>query len=473
MVRFHGELDPMSPGSDMETTLEEEGEMEEISYRDLKKRMWKDRLRMQKFKGDREAAAAAAGKEILGDDGDEESASEKQVEASRRKKMARSQDAVLKYMVKIMEVCKGQGFVYGIVPEKGKPVTGSSESLREWWKEKVKFEKNAPAAIAEYLPKLVGLVEDTNFSGDPNSSFIYLLQDLQDTTLGSLMSALMQHCLPPQRKFPLEKGLAPPWWPTGTELWWGDQGMAQEHGPPPYKKPHDLKKAWKISVLAGILKHMSPDLDRMKRLVKQSKSLQNKMSAKDTTTWSKIVTREEDLIKLAQKALRLDPGPELEEEEEEEEEASSLTHDKRKCTFEREIATEIIPLYACQNLQCPQSDPGFGFPDKSSRTEHQQICPHRDDHNLDFGKNYVVPSLITEGEGGIDTGQFPDWINEDIQRIFHEYNGQFVNGGAGNFLTDNMTEQQFRYDPPMPSDEASTSGSTSVWDLAYDDIDRD
>nr|GMD01505.1 putative ETHYLENE INSENSITIVE 3-like 4 protein [Ipomoea batatas] len=404
--------------------------MEEIlSYRDLKKRMRKDQIHMQKLKDERAAAAAAGKEEILRDD-EESATSEKQLEASRRKKTARSQDAVLKYMVKIMEVCKGQGFVYGIVPENGNPVIGSSDSLREWWKDKVKFVKNAPEAIAEYLPKLVGLVED------PNSSVIYLLQDLQDTTLGSLMSALMQHCLPPQRKFPLEKGLAPPWWPTGRELWWGDQGLAQQHGPPPYKKPHGLKKAWKISVLAAIVKHMSPDLDRMRRLVKQSKSLQNKMSAKDTTTWSKI--------------------------------------DKRKCTFEREIATEIV-LYACQNLQCPQSGLGFGFLDKISRTEHEQICPHRD-QNLDFGENYV-PSFITEGY--IDTGQLislPDGINEDIQRIFDEYNAQFVNGGAGNYgnlFSDNLTEQQFSYDPTMAGDEGSTSGSTSVWDLAYDDIDRD
>nr|GMC95387.1 putative ETHYLENE INSENSITIVE 3-like 4 protein [Ipomoea batatas] len=290
MVNFHGELDPLSPEEEME---------EIISYRDLKKRMRKDQIHMQKLK----------------DEHDEESAtSEKQLEASRRKKTARSQDAVLKYMVKIMEVCKGQGFVYGIVPENGNPVIGSSDSLREWWKDKVKFVKNAPDAIAEYLPKL------------------------------------------------------------------GDQ-------------------------------------------------------------------------------------------EQEKEDASFL--DKKKCTFEREIATEIV-LYACQNLQCPQSGLGFGFPDKTSRTEHEQICPHRD-QNLDFGENYV-PSLITEGDIDIDTGQLPDWINEDIQRIFHEYNVQFVNGGAGNYgnlFSDNLTEQQFRYDTTVVGEEASTSGSTSVWDLAYDDIDPD
>lgn len=51
-----------------------------------------------------------------------------------------------------MEVCKVRGFVYGIIPEKGKPVSGSSDNIREaWWKEKVKFDKNgAAAAIAKY-----------------------------------------------------------------------------------------------------------------------------------------------------------------------------------------------------------------------------------------------------------------------------------------------------------------------------------
>ncbi|KAJ6414377.1 hypothetical protein OIU84_003385 [Salix udensis] len=39
---------------------------------------------------------------------------------ARRKKMARAQDGILKYMLKLMEVCKARGFVYGIIPEKGK-----------------------------------------------------------------------------------------------------------------------------------------------------------------------------------------------------------------------------------------------------------------------------------------------------------------------------------------------------------------
>ncbi|KAJ1378978.1 Ethylene insensitive 3 [Sesbania bispinosa] len=32
----------------------------------------------------------------------------------------------------------------------GKPVTGASDNLREWWKDKVRFDRNGPAAIAKY-----------------------------------------------------------------------------------------------------------------------------------------------------------------------------------------------------------------------------------------------------------------------------------------------------------------------------------
>uniref|UniRef100_I1PS56 Ethylene insensitive 3-like DNA-binding domain-containing protein n=1 Tax=Oryza glaberrima TaxID=4538 RepID=I1PS56_ORYGL len=52
-------------------------------------------------------------------------------------------------MLKMMEVCNAQGFVYGIIPEKGKPVSSASDNLRSWWKEKVRFDRNSPAAIAK------------------------------------------------------------------------------------------------------------------------------------------------------------------------------------------------------------------------------------------------------------------------------------------------------------------------------------
>ncbi|KAL2240225.1 UNVERIFIED_CONTAM: putative ETHYLENE INSENSITIVE 3-like 4 protein [Sesamum indicum] len=329
MVDFHGEIGPPSPTSSVE--LQDVSEDEGISYDDLKQRMWKDRMRMQKLKAKRDVDVPPSAAKL---------------EQSRRKKMSRAQDAILKYMVKIMEVCNAQGFVYGIVSEKGKPVTGSSDSLREWWKEKVRFDQHAPAAIAAFLPKIVeeaAAAAAADFELDP-TSYMHLLEELQDTTLGSLLSALMQHCVPPQRRFPLERGLPPPWWPKGNELWWGDQGLAHEHGPPPYRKPHDLKKAWKVTVLAAVIKHMAPNLSRMRRVVSQSKTLQDKMTARDTATWSKVVNQEEVLLKLTEKALRI-----TEENEDDQQKTGGQTEsnligsgEKRKCSFDPETTDNDV-----------------------------------------------------------------------------------------------------------------------------------
>ncbi|KAL9160858.1 hypothetical protein ABFS82_08G227900 [Erythranthe guttata] len=310
MVQLDGEFEqPIIRAAEL-------NEEEEISYDDLERRMWNDRALMKKFK-------ARPG-------------SQPRVEQSRRKKITRAQDSILRYMVKIMDVCKGQGFVYGILPENGTPLTGSSESLRTWWKDTVVFDKNAPAAIAELLPEIAaaGVLDPV--------SCMHLLQELQDTTLGSILSALLPHCLPPQRTFPLDRGQAPPWWPTGDELWWGQQGVAaREQGPPPYRKPHDLKKAWKVSVLAAIIQHMSPDLDRMRGFVTKSKILQHNMTTKDTATWSKVVNQEEALSIVSKRSLKIpEEIPEEEEEERllvanhEKPDLYSSSNDKRKCAFD-------------------------------------------------------------------------------------------------------------------------------------------
>lgn len=236
--------------------------------------------------------------------------------------------------------------------------------------------------------------------------------------------------------------------------------VSLEQGPPPYKKPHDLKKAWKVTVLAGIIKHMSPDLDRMRDLVKHSKSLQNKMSSKESGTWSKVVNREEDILKLVtQKTQNISL---CDKQGEEEKTTKCNQHvgskEKRKCEFEREASMEIA-LYECPNLRCPKSCLGFGFLDKNSRTEHEKICSFCDGR-----------------------GEYPEWIEEDMQRSLEEYDSHFDNGGFESY-----GGQGLRYDPMMmyvdvnmdqvPAQDEQVSGeevfsslSTSVWDLAYDDV---
>jgi len=181
--------------------------------------------------------------------------------------------------------------VYGIIPDKGKPVSGASDNIRAWWKEKVKFEKNGPAAIEKYESENL-VSADAQGGGIKNQ---HSLMDLQDATLGSLLSSLMQHCNPPQRKYPLEKGTPPPWWPSGKEEWWIALGLPSGQMPP-YKKPHDLKKVWKVGVLTGVIKHMSPNFDKIRNQVRKSKCLQDKMTAKESLIWLGVLQREERLV---------------------------------------------------------------------------------------------------------------------------------------------------------------------------------
>ncbi|KAK8942690.1 ETHYLENE INSENSITIVE 3-like 1 protein [Platanthera zijinensis] len=276
-----GDMGDLPPENFSEFIPNDEGSDEDLDAEELERRIWRDRLRLKRLK----ELQQNKNKEI----GD--STKQRQsLEQARRKKMSRAQDGILKYMLKMMEVCKAQGFVYGIIPEKGKPVSGASDNLRGWWKEKVRFDRNGPAAIAKYLADngIRGPNDDQNSM--PVSPFS--LHELQDTTLGSLLSSLMQHCDPPQRRFPLEKGVPPPWWPTGKEAWWPQLGF-NDHSPPPYKKPHDLKKAWKVGILTAVIKHLSPDIDKIRRLVRQSKCLQDKMTAKESSTWLAVIKQEE------------------------------------------------------------------------------------------------------------------------------------------------------------------------------------
>lgn len=269
---------------------------EEMDVDELEKRMWRDRMRLKRMKElqkEREMGGERGGSERVAGVGTKQH--KQSQEQARRKKMSRAQDGILKYMLKMMEVCQAQGFVYGIIPEKGKPVSGASDNIRAWWKGKVRFDRNGPAAIAKYQA-------DHALPGKPKGNVStaptpHTLQELQDTTLGSLLSALMQHCDPPQRRYPLEKGVPPPWWPSGDEEWWPQLGLPKGQGAPPYKKPHDLKKAWKVGVLTAVIKHMSPDIAKIRKLVRQSKCLQDKMTAKESATWLSVLNQEEGLAR--------------------------------------------------------------------------------------------------------------------------------------------------------------------------------
>ncbi|KAJ7964875.1 Ethylene insensitive 3 family protein [Quillaja saponaria] len=424
-----GEGDGATQQTEPDATVEDDYSDEELDVDELERRMWRDKMRLKRLK-----------EQSKGKEGIDIAKQRQSQEQARRKKMSRAQDGILKYMLKMMEVCKAQGFVYGIIPEKGKPVTGASDNLREWWKDKVRFDRNGPAAIAKYQADnaIPGQNDGCNSIGPTP----HTLQELQDTTLGSLLSALMQHCDPPQRRFPLEKGVPPPWWPSGNEEWWPQIGLPKDQGPPPYKKPHDLKKAWKVGVLTAVIKHMSPDIAKIRKLVRQSKCLQDKMTAKESATWLAIINQEETLAR----ELYPDSCPPLSSaagsgsfvindcsEYDVEGAEDEPNFDVQECKPENlnlsnfgmesmrgrlpvqqspyPIKGEVVPNldfirkrkptndlnmmidhkpYTCEFLQCPYSEVCLGFPDRSSRDNHQLSCPCRNNSADYGGSNFHV-----------------------------------------------------------------------------------
>ncbi|KAL6634607.1 hypothetical protein ACP70R_027278 [Stipagrostis hirtigluma subsp. patula] len=318
------ELEQQQQQQQHDDLSDSESGAESIEISDLKRRMWKDQMLLNKLEG-RAGAFRVAGegpsRPLAAAEGEEEAPEER----CRRKAMLRAQDGVLRHMLKMMEACNARGFVYGVIDEAGEPMSGSSDSLRGWWKDNVSFDRSGPMALIGGGP--------AGESPPGLASCLHRLQDIQDSTLGSVLSALIQHCEPPQRSFPLERGLAPPWWPTGREAWWGSQGEVQaHHGAPPYRKPHDLKKAWKISLLSAVIKHMSPRFDQMRKLVWQSKRLQQRMSAKETETWSKILRQEEVLSRRLKTSLQITPLDDDDDDDSpaEDDGAGRTPQDKRK-----------------------------------------------------------------------------------------------------------------------------------------------
>ncbi|KAG1338245.1 protein ETHYLENE-INSENSITIVE 3-like 1a [Cocos nucifera] len=209
-------------------------------------------------------------------------------EQARRKQMSRAHDKVLDYMLLLMDMGGARGFVYGIIPEKGKPVSGASDNLRGWWKDRVRFDHNGPTAVERF--RLENNIPSCATNASVSSP--QLLMGFQDSTLGSMLSALMQQCQPPQRRFPLDRRVPPPWWPTMEEDWWQHLGMSGDQGPVPYKKPHDLKKAWKAGVLIAVIRNISPNFVLVQQTVHRSRCLQGKMSAKERTIWYTVLRQE-------------------------------------------------------------------------------------------------------------------------------------------------------------------------------------
>ncbi|KAJ6358186.1 hypothetical protein OIU78_005924 [Salix suchowensis] len=363
-----GEMDAV-PEREPGATIEEDYSDEEMDVDELEKRMWRDRMLLKRLK------EQGKNSEVV-----DHAKHRQSQEQARRKKMSRAQDGILKYMLKMMEVCKAQGFVYGIIPEKGKPADHS----------------------------IPGKSEDSG----PAASTPHTLQELQDTTLGSLLSALMQHCDPPQRRFPLEKGVAPPWWPTANEEWWPQLGLPKDQGPPPYKKPHDLKKAWKVSVLTAVIKHMSPDIAKIRKLIAAlpvsaggsgscviSDSSDYDVEGVDDESNFEVEDCKSIDVNLFNMATAAGPRdrfmmpPAAPQIKGELVETSMDFIQKRKQPAGEPHMMVDQKLYRCEHPQCPYNDSGLGFLDITARNNHQMNCPYRTNASQGFGmSNFQINS---------------------------------------------------------------------------------
>ncbi|CAH8383276.1 unnamed protein product [Eruca vesicaria subsp. sativa] len=366
---------------------------EEMEIEELKKKIWKDKQRLKQLK---EMSKNGLGRTSLNQPPDENSS---------KRMMYEAQDVIFKYMSRATERCNAQGFVYGIVFENGKTVTGSSDNLREWWKDKVRFDRNGPAAIEKHQREM-NLSTDGNELEDGECTAQKLLE-MQDTTLGALLSVLMPNCDPPQRRFPFWKEVTPPWWPTGREDWWGDLSLPEDcRGlPPPYKKPHDLKKLWKVGVLIGVIKHMASDINNIATLVRRSRTLQEKMTSREGSLWLAALNKEKAIfVQSQQRPLTfLDENNSFvargtdslfyESADYDVEGSAGSSHHclnqqfpefdsdfnnvyNNKRRFEGDVGMSGTNL-TCENSSCPYSQPQMGFNDRVLRENHQMTCPYK------------------------------------------------------------------------------------------------
>ncbi|CAN8244253.1 unnamed protein product [Cochlearia groenlandica] len=376
--------------SDHFNTLFNDLTNEEIEIEELEKKIWKDKQRLKRIK-EMAKTGLGGGTRLL----------KLEPQGTSKIAMYKAQDGILKYMSKAMELSKAQGFVYGIVLENGKTVTGSSDNLREWWKDRVRFDRNGPSAITTHLNEISSSGLGSDFEGCTADKLL----ELQDTTLGALLSALMPNCKPPQRRYPLEKGVTPPWWPTGKEDWWEQMSLPDDcRGlPPPYKKPHDLKKMWKIGVLIGVIRHMASDINNIPGLVRRSRTLQEKMTSREGALWLEALNREKAIVD--QKCYFSSDAsnilvhgangdadllfPDYSDYDVEEivgshqaghEFDSSLSFGQKRKYEEVNMKTTILhppTMLTCENSLCPYSQPEMGFKDRASRENHQMTCPYK------------------------------------------------------------------------------------------------
>ncbi|RWR73308.1 protein ETHYLENE INSENSITIVE 3-like protein [Cinnamomum micranthum f. kanehirae] len=105
----------------------------------------------------------------------------------------------------------------------------------------------------------------------------------------------MEHYDRPQRNCHFAHEIPPTWWPKGDDEWWNQVGIPSR---PQYRKPHDLKKDWKTTVLIVVIKHLVPGFTKIRNLVCRFKGHQEKMTARESTLWVFVINKVESMWRL-------------------------------------------------------------------------------------------------------------------------------------------------------------------------------
>ncbi|WMV11684.1 hypothetical protein MTR67_005069 [Solanum verrucosum] len=388
---------------------EEDYSDEEMDVDELERRMWRDRMLLRRLKEKNK------NKEV--GDGVKQRQSQEQ---ARRKKMSRAQDGILKYMLKMMEVCNAQGFVYGIIPEKGKPVTGASDNLRAWWKEKVRFDRNGPAAIAKYQAdnQIPGRVEES-------SVISKCLQDKMTAKESATWLAIIN------QEEALARTLYPDSYPQGSlavgngSFFISDasdydvEGVDDERNNEVECKPHD------INLRPGI------------------------MLPKDRILMPGLAPVKGEIIDLT----------------------SDFIQKRKQPCFEESVDQKI---YTCEYLHCPYSNYQAGFLDRTSRNNHQMSCPFRFNsaqthstpkYQINYEHNTVFPAQTAPPKPAVSSVTASSSMSasglglpEDDQRIISDlitsYDNNFQQNGSicsgiSEILVNQNLQQQQTVERPM------------------------
>ncbi|GLT43975.1 hypothetical protein SLA2020_178960 [Shorea laevis] len=227
----------------------------------------------------------------------------------------------------------------------------------------------------------------------------------------------------------------------------------------------------------------------MRRLVRQSKSLQDKMTAKEIAAWSKVVDQEEAHMKLTETSPKISPSEEDGEGEEKERDPRSHPAKKKTVSPRKRDGGKRKPDFDPRKF--PESGEGSCSVEKCSRTDPESdnsLNTEEDSDSsarifLQYDLQRELPGTSTDGNGSQNILTVAEWLDMELAKANQNMDG----GNTSKMVEDYMTywggaiegtgmhaEFPFLQKEVMDLNtcpilgDLNHQGSTSVWDLGYE-----